>query len=756
MSRNSIIRSLITLGILIAISCSFVNLSNLIPPAATQETFVAITASQGGELTLPDKTVLNIPAGSLQNDTQVSIRKVVDTGIPGVQEEMSKVGAAYQINLGSSSLVKPATLEIPFDPTLLKNGTKPGQVFLSYFDEVAQKWVFAGGKVDTNRNVVVLEITHASLWMPVTWNWGAWIAVLNKLGQVGIVNWIQAVQLLTTSCPQTGNYVKVDSSQELNMIQGCVDQEDSQHPVLRIVNPKSFYYEIMPISGGNGYPDDTMLGPGDDVKFTASTSDPSPLIVEAQITQKAGWFLVIHEIISMLPGLDQLGIKSSQVACVAQRLSDVSYFASAVESLLVDHNGAAAAESISKFMLDANAVQRFLTAADTCDILPAPTWSPEGIEQIGAAVSTIMSSSDYIANYFAQNSGAQVSFKWNLLRPDSSPSEEELGFLITTDNGNSLKVINADGTGERELLNFSSISEFAWANKEAKIAFIEQNTEGGTKKTQIELVDLPSGNVSTLVGPEQTPFKLLGTYFYFHDIHWSLDDQSLFFIAWDGRAQGHTIRYLSPVSDSGNQVSLPAQGSLWSLDVSPKDNRLVFRKWWNGAIADSLESIGADGTEAAVILQPDPGRMISSPKWSPDGSQIAVQDKSSIYIINPDGSNIRRIADENSFKNQQGAYVPMGDLSWSPDGKWIILTAELKSINDDDIWMVSTSDGTVKDLTNSPGDVETNPSWSPDGEWIAFVRNKNTIWIYDTSTNEAKTLLEEPSSNSIDKLIWKP
>jgi hypothetical protein len=413
MSRNSIIRLIITLGVLIAVSCTFVNIPNLIPPTATQGASVIITASQGGELTLPDKTVLNIPAGSLQNDTQVSIQKVVDASAPGVQEEMTKVGAAYQINLGTSGLVKPARLEIPIDSALLPNGTKPSQVFLSYYDEVAKKWVFAGGKVDTNRNVVVLEITHASLWMPATWNWAAWIAVLDKLGQVGIVNWIQAAQLLAASCSQTGNYVKVNSTQELNMIQGCVEQDDSQHPVLRIVNPKSFYYEIMPISGGNGYPDDTMLGPGDDVKFTASTSDPSPLVIQAQITQKAGVFLIIHMVITMLPGLDQFGIQSSQVACVVQRLSDASYFASAAESLSVDHDGAAAAESISKFMLNADAVQRFLTAAEDCNVVPAPTWSIEGIEQIGGAFSTILSSTDYITNYLAQNSGAQVSFNWS-------------------------------------------------------------------------------------------------------------------------------------------------------------------------------------------------------------------------------------------------------------------------------------------------------------------------------------------------------
>ena len=412
MSRNTTIKGLVSLGVLIAVSCSFFTQPTLITPTASnQEVSVMISASQGGELALPDKTVLKIPADSLQTDTQVSISKISVQDLHAAPEELSIVGGAYDINLGTTSLQKPATLEIPFDPTLLPDGTDPGQVFLSYYNEITKEWVYAGGVVDTNRNVVVLEITHASLWMPTTWNWAAWIAVLDKLLSVSIVDFIEAVQLLTNDCPQTGNYVQVDSSQALNLVQGCVDVDDSQQPVLRIVNPKSFFYEITSISGGNGYPSPSILSPGDEVKFEASTSDPSPLIIQAEMTQKSGWYLVVHMIITMLPGANQFGIQPSSVACITERLADVSDIASAVESLL-NTDGAAAAESISNFMLDGDAVGRFLSAADDCHFGPAPTWSIEGIKQIGGAVSTIMSATDYIANYFAGNTYAQLSFAW--------------------------------------------------------------------------------------------------------------------------------------------------------------------------------------------------------------------------------------------------------------------------------------------------------------------------------------------------------
>jgi len=418
-SRHTTIKGLVALAVLVSISCSFFaqsEPSRPIPsepsPTSNQEISLIVSASEGGELTLPDKTVLRIPPGSLQNDTPVSMRKITAESIPTAQQELVIVGDVYDINLGTDGLEKPATLEIPFDPTLLPDGAEPSQVFLSYYDENEKEWVYAGGEVDTNRSVVVLQITHASWWMPTTWNWEAWIAVLNKILRVSIVDWIEAVQLLTDDCPQTGEYVQVDSSQARNIVQGCVEQDDAERPELRVVNPKSFFFEIRPISRGNGYPSPALLSPGEDLEFEVSTSDPSPLIIEAQITEKSSWHLVVHMVITMLPGANQFGIQGHHIACITERLADVSYFASAAESLLVDHNGAAAAENISQFMLDSDAVRRFITAADDCNFGPAPTWSVEGIRQIGGAVSTIMSATDYIANYLAGNTYAQVSFVW--------------------------------------------------------------------------------------------------------------------------------------------------------------------------------------------------------------------------------------------------------------------------------------------------------------------------------------------------------
>jgi len=47
--------------------------------------------------------------------------------------------------------------------------------------------------------------------------------------------------------------------------------------------------------------------------------------------------------------------------------------------------------------------------------------------------------------------------------------------------------------------------------------------------------------------------------------------------------------------------------------------------------------------------------------WSPDGQRIAFWDHDAIYVVNPDGSGLRRLA-QNAFAFN----------SWSPDGQKLI------------------------------------------------------------------------------------
>lgn len=381
----------------------------------------------GGTVALGNDVTVQIPPGALADASNVTITKknAPDDALPGGQS----LGAGYNIELGGQTLSKPVTLEIAYDPD---KRPPDGVVFLGYYDETKGSWIPVAGRVDEQRNVIIVQTDHLSWWNPFSWNWGAWIAVLNNLLTANVTDFLQAVALLTNDCPQSGSTVTVDSSGANNVIQGCVERDDASSPQLRVVNPKSFFYEVKPVSGGNGYPPQTMLGPGGSLPFQANTSDPVPLVVAAEMTQASGARLVVHLIIQMLPGLREVGIQPPQIACITERVHDVSYIAAAVEALLLDHDGAAAAEQITRMLLDADAMRRFITAASGCGYGAAPTWSVEGIKQIGAATATIMSATDFVANYFL-NYHSQMAFGWTQpptpmptpTRPSQPPSNPE-------------------------------------------------------------------------------------------------------------------------------------------------------------------------------------------------------------------------------------------------------------------------------------------------------------------------------------------
>ncbi len=412
----------------------------------------------GGRVSFGDTVTVQFPPGAVPGGTEVTIRKGV--GPHDSLDGGQSLGSAFSIDIGGQTLSTPVTLEIAFDPNKLPKGSSADQAFLATYDQAKNVWIPVPSHVDTQRKVITVQTGHLSWWNPFSWNWGAWIAVLNKGLTGNVTDFLQAVALLTNDCPQRAATVSVDASQANNVLQGCVERDDPSSPQLRIVNPKSFFFEVKPIAGGNGYPPFTMLGPGDDLTFRASTTDPAPLVVQAEITQKAGLYLIVHLVIQMLPGLNEIGIQGSQLACITEKLADLSYFISASESLLVAHDGAGAAEQLVRFLNDADALRRFITGASDCSYGPAQTWSVEGITQVGTATATILSATDFVANYLL-SSKAHVAFVWTRLSPTPTRVPARAGIVIGTllAEGQDTFLVES-ATGNRYLLAGRSSPEY--------------------------------------------------------------------------------------------------------------------------------------------------------------------------------------------------------------------------------------------------------------------------------------------------------
>lgn len=102
----------------------------------------------------------------------------------------------------------------------------------------------------------------------------------------------------------------------------------------------------------------------------------------------------------------------------------------------------------------------------------------------------------------------------------------------------------------------------------------------------------------------------------------------------------------------------------------------------------------------------------------------------------------------------------VSDPQLSPDGKTVAYVVGVvdKAANktNTDIWLIPSTGGTAKQLTNSPK-ADRHPRWSPDGKWIAFESNRDgslQIYLINVATGESKQLTT--IYTEANGAIWSP
>lgn len=178
------------------------------------------------------------------------------------------------------------------------------------------------------------------------------------------------------------------------------------------------------------------------------------------------------------------------------------------------------------------------------------------------------------------------------------------------------------------------------------------------------------------------------------------------FIAYRSEPNEDPELWLMNADGSGQHQLTPDGGfPTWSPDGS----MIAYAPGGGPSGRSSIAIVNADGSGLRRLPDTDFGEL---PSWSPDGKRIAFSNNLSgsgrMYIVDVDGS---RIVDLSSVG--EGKMV-----AWSPDGR-SILFASVRDHTDNykDIYVMRPDGSGVTRLTYTNGE---GPAWSPDGRYIVF------------------------------------
>lgn len=143
----------------------------------------------------------------------------------------------------------------------------------------------------------------------------------------------------------------------------------------------------------------------------------------------------------------------------------------------------------------------------------------------------------------------------------------------------------------------------------------------------------------------------------------------------------------------------PSAQMEWGADPSPDGTRVVYIT--EGSTANNEIAVMTIATRQVRRLN----MAGSSPRWSPDGTRIAVLARLSadeaerLTLVNPDGTGVRRL----------GTTLYYGDISWSPDGKYIVGTTHGNRLS---IVEVATGTEVIVQVEGIAGALM-SPDWKP-------------------------------------------
>lgn len=281
-------------------------------------------------------------------------------------------------------------------------------------------------------------------------------------------------------------------------------------------------------------------------------------------------------------------------------------------------------------------------------------------------------------------------------------------WLVSTDGGEPFQLTNGPNGDNNP----------QWSPDSTRLAFVSKR---GDDKAQIWIIPIEGGEAKQLTHVSNGA----------SNPRWSSDGKRIAFLkdekdsaVEERRKKAQDDRIVMGVDDFKQQ-------HLWAIEVETLDDEpeLLFSLVGEGSVEDS----DVDKSQRLTVGD----FHVSEPDWSPDGEQIVfiatpspksndTMFNGTVHVVDIETKNLQKLT-----AHTGGESTPR----WSPDGGQIAYLHSPAGYGQKDLHVISVRGGASTNLTATQLDRNADlPVWSPDGETLYFIAMDRVRWqLYSTS-----------------------
>jgi Tol biopolymer transport system component len=253
-------------------------------------------------------------------------------------------------------------------------------------------------------------------------------------------------------------------------------------------------------------------------------------------------------------------------------------------------------------------------------------------------------------------------------------------------SGESLHVINTDGSGETRLFDHSACCP-KWSPDGTRIVTPALTEDGRFTSATFN----PDGSGLVLLPNPEPGLNADGGV-------WSPDGAWLAVGGWDDNDPTRNGLYLRRSSGEGplRRLTDASGGRDQHGDFSPDGSRIVFLR--TTAAHKGAGALFVVNTDGSNVVQITPWGMAGccTASWSPDGQWILFDARGKLYVVHPEGTGLRQVR-----LNPGGRYFAF-EPAWAPDGKRMVFSMYVFALGQDDIYTADRDGSDLFQVTNTP------------------------------------------------------